>query len=177
MEGKQELVLRDLKQKMEKASQQLQFEKAALLRDQIQAIERVIEGQRIAITVRGDQDAIALAQTKEIAYIEIFFIRNNKLIGRDYILLDGIHEEDPIQIMTSFVKQYYASATSIPPRILLQYPVEEPALITKWLAKVCLRSWNLKSCIPARLKVALNDLLISLKELPFLSQKIYSNFK
>ncbi|MGA7677834.1 MAG: excinuclease ABC subunit UvrC [Dehalococcoidia bacterium] len=134
LEGKQELVLRDLRRKMKKASQQLQFEKAALLRDQIQAIEEVIEGQRIAITVRGDQDAIALAQTKDLAYVEIFFIRNNKLIGRDYILLDGIRDESPRQIVTSFIKQYYASASSIPPLILLQYPIEEPEVITKWLA-------------------------------------------
>ena len=134
LEGKQELVLRDLRRKMKKASQQLQFEQAALLRDQIQAIEEVIEGQRIAITVRGDQDAIALAQTKDLAYVEIFFIRNNKLIGRDYILLDGIRDEEPRQIVTSFIKQYYASASSIPPLILLQYPIEEPEVITKWLA-------------------------------------------
>jgi excinuclease ABC subunit C len=134
LEGKQELVLRDLRRKMKKASQQLQFEKAALLRDQIQAIEEVIEGQRIAITVRGNQDAIALAQTKDLAYVEIFFIRSNKLIGRDYILLDGIHDEEPRQIMTSFIKQYYSSASSIPRLILLQYPIEEPEVITKWLA-------------------------------------------
>jgi excinuclease ABC subunit C len=134
LEGKQELVLRDLKRKMKKASQQLQFEKAALLRDQIQAIEEVIEGQRTAITVRGNQDAIALAQTKDLAYAEIFFIRHNKLIGRDYILLDGIRDEEPEQIMTSFIKQYYASASSIPRLILLQYPIEETEFITKWLA-------------------------------------------
>jgi len=134
LEGKRELVLRDLRRKMEKASQQLQFEKAALLRDQIQAIEKVIEGQRIAITVRGNQDVIALAQTKDLAYVEIFFIRSNKLIGRDYILLDGIRNEEPSQIMTSFIKQYYASASSIPPVLLLQYPIEEPEVITKWLA-------------------------------------------
>ncbi len=134
LEGKQELVLRDLRRKMKKASQQLQFEKAVLFRDQIQAIEEVIEGQRIAITVRGDQDAIALAQTKDLAYVEIFFIRNNKLISRDYILLDGIRDESPRQILTSFIKQYYASASSIPPLILLQYPIEEPEVITKWLA-------------------------------------------
>jgi len=133
LEGKQELVLRELKHKMKNASQQLQFEKAALLRDQIQAIERVIEGQRIAITVKGEQDVIALAQTKDLAYVEIFFIRNNKLIGRDYILVDGIRDEEPGQIMGSFLKQYYASASPIPPVILLQYPVDEPAVITKWL--------------------------------------------
>ena len=134
LEGKQELVLRDLKNKMKKASQQLQFEKAALLRDQIQAIEEVIEGQRIAITVKGDQDTIALAQTKDLAYVEIFFIRSNQLVGRDYILLDGIRNEKPSQIMTSFIKQYYASASSIPPLILLQYPIDESAVITQWLS-------------------------------------------
>src|SRR4030042_1938851 len=133
LEGKQELVIRDLRQKMEKASQQLQFEKAASLRDQIHAIKEVIEGQRIAVTVRGDQDAIALAQNKDLAYVEIFFIRSNKLIGRDYILLDGIRDEEPSQIMTSFIKQYYASASSIPRLILLQYPIEEIEFVTKWL--------------------------------------------
>lgn len=134
LEGKQELVIKDLKNKMRNASRQLQFEKAALIRDQIQAIEEVIEGQRIAITVKGDMDAIALAQTKDLAYAEIFFIRSNKLIGRDYILLDGIRDEEPSQIIASFIKQYYASASSIPPLILLQYPTEEPDIITRWLS-------------------------------------------
>src|SRR4030042_1553038 len=143
LEGRQELVLRDLRRKMEKASQQLQFEKAASLRDQVQAIEEVIEDQRIAITVRGNHDAIALAQTKDLAHVEIFFIRSNKLIGRDYILLDGIHDEEPSQIMTSFIKQYYASASSIPPVLLLQYPIEEPEVITKLLAN--------QRCAPVKL--------------------------
>jgi len=134
LEGKQKLVLQDLKNKMKKASQQLQFEKAALIRDQIQAIEEVIEGQRIAITVKGDHDAIALAQTRDLAYVEIFFIRSNQLIGRNYVLLDGIRDEEPSQIMTSFVKQYYASASLIPPLILIQYPVEDSAIIIQWLA-------------------------------------------
>ena len=134
LEGKQELVVRELKHKMEKASQQLQFEKAALLRDQIQATEAVIQGQKIAVTVMGEQDVIALAQAKDLAYVEIFFIRNNRLIGRDHLLVDGIQDEEPSQIMTSFVKQYYASASSIPPVILLQYPIDEPAVIIEWLS-------------------------------------------
>jgi len=134
LEGKQELLIQNLKHKMEEASQQLQYEKAALLRNQIQAIENVIENQRIAVTVRGDEDAIALAQTKELAYMEIFFIRNNKLMGRDYVLLDGIRDEEPGQIMTSFVKQYYSSTSSLPPLILLQYPVDEPDIIGRWLS-------------------------------------------
>ncbi|MCK4331319.1 MAG: excinuclease ABC subunit UvrC [Dehalococcoidia bacterium] len=134
LEGKQELVVRELKDKMEKASQQLQFEEAALLRDQIQATEAVIEGQKIAATVMGEQDVIALAQAKDLAYVEIFFIRDNRLIGRDHLLVDGVRDEEPSQIMTSFVKQYYASTSSIPPVILLQYPIDEPAVIIEWLS-------------------------------------------
>ncbi len=148
LEGKQELLIQDLKHKMEEASQQLQYEKAALLRDQIQAIEDVVENQRIAVTVRGDEDAIALAQTKDLAYMEIFFIRNNKLIGRDYVLLDGIRDEEPGQIMTSFVKQYYSSTSSIPPLILLQFPIDEPDVIAGWLANQ--RGASVKLRVPQR---------------------------
>jgi len=134
LEGKQEMVIQDLKHKMQEASKHLQYEKAALLRDQIRSVEQVIESQRIAVTIRGDEDVIALAQTKDLAYVEIFFIRNNKLTGRDYALLDGIRDEEPGQIMTSFVKQYYSSASSIPPLILLQFPVDEPEIISQWLS-------------------------------------------
>ena len=133
LEGKQELVLHELKRKMQAAAQQLQFEKATLLRDQIQAIERVIEGQRIAITLQGEQDIIALAQDERQAYIELFSVRNNKLVGRDHFIMEGTHDEKPEQIITSFVKQYYASASFIPSVILLQYPVDEMTVLSEWL--------------------------------------------
>jgi len=133
LQGKQELILRELKTKMKAAAQQLQFERAALLRDQINAIEKVIEGQRIAITLQGEKDIIGLAQNEKQAYVELFFIRNNKLIGQDHFIMEGIHGESPGQIMTSFVKQYYASASYIPPLILLQHPVDEPAVLSEWL--------------------------------------------
>jgi excinuclease ABC subunit C len=148
LEGKQEMVIHDLKNKMKEASKQLQYEKAAALRDQVHAVEQVIESQRIAVTIRGDEDAIALAQTKDLAYVEIFFIRNNKLTGRDYALLDGIRDENPGQIMTSFVKQYYSSASSIPPLILLQYPVEDPEIISGWLSSQ--RGASVELCVPLR---------------------------
>jgi len=135
LQGKQELVLRELNARMKGAAQQLQFEKAALLRDQIHAIEKVIEGQRIAITLWGEQDIIALAQDGSQAYVELFFVRNNKLIGRDYFIMEGVRGEPPGQIMTSFVKQYYASASYIPPLILLQHQVDEPAMLAEWLGQ------------------------------------------
>jgi len=133
LQGKQELILRELNAKMKAAAQQLQFEKAALLRDQIKAIEKVIEGQRIAITLQGEKDIIGLAQNEKQAYVKLFSIRNNKLIGQDHFIMEGIRGESPGQIMTSFVKQYYASASHIPPLILLQHPVDEPAVLSEWL--------------------------------------------
>jgi excinuclease ABC subunit C len=100
------------------------------------------------VTIRGDEDAVALAQTKDLAYVEIFFIRSNKLTGRDYALLDGIRDEDPGQIMTSFVKQYYSSASSIPPLMLLQYPIDEPEIIAGWLSNQ--RGASVKLRVPRR---------------------------
>lgn len=133
LEGKQELVIKDLRHKIEVASEQLKFEKAAWLRDQIKAVEKVIEGQKIATVISGDQDVIALAQTKDRACVQIFLIRNGKLTGRDSFVLEGVQEEEPNQVMSSFIKQYYMSATMIPPVILLQYPVDERIVITNWL--------------------------------------------
>ena len=133
LEGKQERVVQELKSKMNKAAEALDFEKAARLRDQIQAVERVVEGQRIATKVKGEQDVIAFAQDKDQAYVQVFFIRNSKLIGRESFLLQGTRYEEPSQIMTSFIKQFYASSPHIPPLLLLQHPVEDTAMLQDWL--------------------------------------------
>ncbi|MBI4283215.1 MAG: excinuclease ABC subunit UvrC [Chloroflexi bacterium] len=133
LEGKQATVVHELERQMKKASEALDFEKAALLRDQIQAIERVIEGQRIATTVRGEQDVIAFAQDRDRAYVQVFFIRSGKLIGRESFVLQGTSSEEPKQIMSSFIKQFYSSAPYIPPLLLIQHPVEDKAAIESWL--------------------------------------------
>jgi excinuclease ABC subunit C len=135
LQGKQELILRALDARMKAAAQQLQFERAALLRDQINAIEEVIEGQRIAITLQGEKDIIGLAQNKTLACVELFSIRNNKLIGQNHFIMEGVQDELPGQVMTSFVKQYYASASYIPSLILLQHPVDEPTVLSQWLSQ------------------------------------------
>jgi len=133
LEGKQELVVKELEGKMNRAAEVLNFEQAALLRDQIQAINRVIEGQKIATKVRGEQDVIALASDKDQAYVQVFFIRGGKLIGRESFVLQGTRSEEPPQIMTSFIKQFYSSSPHIPPLLLLQHPVEDKAIIEDWL--------------------------------------------
>ena len=133
LEGKQERVVGQLKSKMNQAAEALEFEKARVLRDQIQAVERVMEGQRIATTVKGEQDVVAFAQDKDQAYVQVFFIRGGKLIGRESFLLQGSRYEEPGQIMTSFVKQFYDSSPYIPPLLLLQHPLEDMATIQSWL--------------------------------------------
>jgi len=133
LEGKQETVAQELESKMKKAAEALDFEKATLLRDQIQAVNRVIEGQKIATTVKGEQDVIAFASDKNQAYVQVFFIRSGKLIGRESFVLQGTRSEEPHQIMTSFIKQFYASTPYIPPLLLLQYPVEDMPIIKNWL--------------------------------------------
>jgi len=133
LEGKQERVVQGLESQMKKASEALDFEKAALLRDQIQAIDRVIEGQKIAATVRGEQDVIAFASDKDQACVQVFLIRSGKLIGRESFVLQGTSSEEPKQIMSSFIKQFYGSAPYIPPLLLLQHPVEDKTIIENWL--------------------------------------------
>ena len=133
LEGKQESVVRKLESKMAEASQRLDFERAAVLRDQIRAVERTTERQKISSAARGDEDIIALAQNKDHAYVEVFFIRNGKLIERDRFIVQGAQGEEPSQIMSSFLNQFYNSAAYIPPQILLQYPPRDLPILKRWM--------------------------------------------
>ncbi len=135
LEGKEEMVVQELEKKMKQAAEALNFEQAVILRDQIEAVEKVIEGQRIATMVRGEQDVIAFAEDRDQAYVQVFFIRGGKLIGRDSFILQGTRSESSQQIMTSFIKQFYSSAASIPPLLLPQHPAEDKAIIENWLGK------------------------------------------
>ena len=133
LEGKQEKVVKELKAQMEEAAEAQQYEKAALLRDRLQAINSVIEGEKIAAVIRGDEDVLAFVQEGDQAYMQILFIRGSKLTGREGFLLQGTRQEEPSQITTSFVKQYYASSPQIPPLLVLQHPVEDVEVIKEWL--------------------------------------------
>jgi excinuclease ABC subunit C len=133
LEGKQERVVKELESRMHQAALSLDFERAARLRDQIRAVNEVVEGQRIATTVKGEQDVIAFAQDKDQTCAQVFFIRRGKLIGRESFTLQGTRYEKPQHIMTSFIKQFYASSSYIPPVLLLQHPVEDKAVIEGWL--------------------------------------------
>jgi excinuclease ABC subunit C len=133
LEGKRDKIIREFEQQMRTAAEALDFERAAQLRDRIGAIKNVIEGQKIAAKVSGDEDAVAFVTDKDQAYVQVFFVRGGKLIGRESFVLTGANAEEPKEIMTSFVKQYYASATDIPPLLLLQYPIDDKDAIRDWL--------------------------------------------
>jgi len=133
LEGKQESIVEELESEMKKAAEALDFEKAALIRDRIQAVNEVVEAQRIATTTKGEQDVIAFAQDSDQACVQVFFIRGGKLIGRECFVLQGTRGETPSQIMTSFIKQFYNSAPDIPPLVLIQHPVDDVTVIEDWL--------------------------------------------
>ena len=132
LEGKHELVVRELRAGMALAAKNLNFEKAATLRDQIQAVLRITEEQKIA-SAKGEADVVAFAQAGDQAYVLVFFIRQGKLIGREHFILAGTRDEEPSQIMTSFVQQFYSTASYIPNRILLQHPLKDMTLMAEWL--------------------------------------------
>jgi excinuclease ABC subunit C len=148
LEGKQEAIISEMERQMKAAAESLDFEKAAKLRDQVQAIQSVIEGQRIAATVSGEQDVIAFATERDQTCVQVFFIRGGKLIGRESFNLAGTNAEEPEQIMTSFVKQFYASATNIPPLLVLQHAIDDQAAIQGWLKKK--RNGAVKIVVPRK---------------------------
>ena len=135
MEGNTEAVTRELRQKMALASEELEFERAAALRDQIRGIDRVAEEQQVKVESNpgGDQDLIALAQGTNETWVEVFFVRRGKLIGRDHFFMEGTQDDSVELVMGHFIRQFYQSALVIPPTILLQHPPEDRELIRGWL--------------------------------------------
>ncbi len=133
LEGKQEKVIRELQARMNRASGAMDFENAAKIRDQIQAMHEVIEGEKEASIIRGEEDVIAFVQEGDQAYVQVLFIRGNKLTGRESFMMKGTREETPGKIITGFIAQYYSSCPQLPPLLLLQYPAEDGPALKEWL--------------------------------------------
>ncbi len=133
LEGRQDEVVVGLQRQMQEASAQWAFERAASLRDQIQAVEKVLERQRIAATINTDQDIIALHRDGADCCVQVFVIRGSRLHAKEHFILEGTQDETPESIMGSFVQQFYASVTLLPPQVLLQYEIEELQFVQEWL--------------------------------------------
>lgn len=133
LEGRQEQIVVDLRERMARAAERMEFERAAEMRDQISAVERVIERQRVVSASMNDQDVIAFARDDGQACVQVFFIRQGKLIGRDYFILNGTQDTDSREIMGSFLKQFYDDAAFVPKEVLLQNEADELMIIEQWL--------------------------------------------
>jgi excinuclease ABC subunit C len=135
LEGKGEEIIASLKRRMETAAENMEFERAAGLRDQIAAVERVIERQRVVTASSVDQDALGIAGEDGEVCVQVFFVRSGKLIGHEYFLMDGTGDAEAPEILTSFLKQFYDHAAHVPPEILLPQEVEEDQIIERWLSE------------------------------------------
>ena len=134
LEGKQERILNDLKRRMARASDNLQFEIAARLRDQITAVEQVLARQKVISSRMVDQDVVALVAQDGGACVQMFYIRGGKLIGQNSFLLDGADSEEPSSVaVQEFVKQYYQNAAYVPQEVLLPCDIDEASIIETWL--------------------------------------------
>jgi excinuclease ABC subunit C len=133
LQGRSDAIVVRLREQMEAASERLDYEGAARLRDQLQALENVSQRQKVVSATTVNQDVIAFAREQGDACVQIFFIRSGKIIGREHYLLEGTDGEDSAEIMGGFVKQFYDQAAEIPPEVLLPHEVEEAAVIESWL--------------------------------------------
>ncbi|MDE2779460.1 MAG: excinuclease ABC subunit UvrC [Chloroflexota bacterium] len=135
MEGNTEAVTRELKKKMEEAAEELEFERAAVLRDQIKGIDQVAEEQQVKVESNpgGDMDFIGLCQGANETWVEIFFIRRGKLIGRDHFFMEGTQDDSPDVVLGQFVRQFYQTALVIPSVVYIQHPIEDQELVRGWL--------------------------------------------
>ena len=148
LEGRQEVVIRDLRSKMAESAEAQEFERAARLRDQLQAVESVAEKQKIVSTTREDEDVVAIARERNVACAQIFFIRGGKLIGREHFMLEGTQDEEQGQIVTSFLQQFYGSAPYVPPKILLQTEPRDEQVVSSWLDSM--RGGRVSITVPQR---------------------------
>jgi excinuclease ABC subunit C len=119
LEGRQETLVKALERDMTAAAEQTDYERAAVLRDKIRAIERTMESQKMAAFARTELDLVGIARQDNQAAVQLFVVRNGKLIGRDVFLLDAARDAPEDEVLTGFLEQYYSRATGIPPEVLV----------------------------------------------------------
>ncbi|HNS62227.1 MAG TPA: excinuclease ABC subunit UvrC, partial [Anaerolineales bacterium] len=134
LSGHSEGIVARLQAEMEKAAAEMRYEKAAAVRDQLKAIQSIIERQKIVFaTDYKDSDVLAMARSDGEACVQVFFIRSGKLIGREYFILEGTEDSADAQIMEQFITQFYTEAANIPQQVMLPQEIEEAKIIGEWL--------------------------------------------
>lgn len=135
LNGNYSPILKDLEEKMNKAAEELEFEEAARYRDLLSSVRQVSQKQKITEGVGEDKDILALYQDETEAVVQVFFVRDGKLIGREHYYMTHVPENNKPAILQDFVKQFYAGTPFIPRELMLQYEIEDAELIEKWLSE------------------------------------------
>ena len=145
LDGKTDKILHELQNQMEIASKNLEFEKAAELRDRKQAIERVSEKQKVSNITENNIDVIGLYKSELDVCIEIFFVRGSKMIGREHYFFPELRDMENGEILSGFIKQYYLDNPNIPNKIMLREELEDKNLIEEWISHLLGKKVELKS--------------------------------
>ena len=133
LSGDTDEIIDSLTAKMNDDAEALRYEAAAIRRDQIRAIERVVERQRIVTTDELNSDVLAMARIENEACVQVFFIRKGKLIGQDYFIMNETEDENDEEILSGFIKQFYSKSVNVPDRMYLPIEIEERRIIQQWL--------------------------------------------
>ena len=145
LDGKIDKIIKNLEIEMNRLSENLEFEKAATVRDRILAIERVSEKQKVSNISENNIDVIGLYKNEVTVCIEIFFIRNSKMIGREHYFFDNLKDMNEDEIVSGFIKQYYIDRKDFPSKIMLRYDLEEKQALENWLSNIGNRKVELKT--------------------------------
>jgi excinuclease ABC subunit C len=134
LNGRSEGMLSRLETEMQEASEALKFERATAIRDQLKALQSIIERQKVVFSADYlDSDVVAMARADNEACVQVFFIRGGKLIGREYFILEGTEDTADTEVMARFVTQFYTQAASVPQQVMLPQEIEEAHIIQQWL--------------------------------------------
>ena len=145
LDGKTEKVIKELEKEMKKASEKLDFEQAAYLRDRIQAIERVSEKQKVSNISENNIDVIGIAKSELEICIEIFFVRGSKMIGREHYFYNDLKDMEDSEILSGFMKQYYLDNPNIPNKIMIREELEEKEALEQWLSTMLGKKVEIKT--------------------------------
>lgn len=145
LEGKVDKVLKDLQKQMLEEANNMNFEKAAYIRDRMLAIERVNEKQKVSNISENNIDVIGIAKSEMEVCVEIFFVRGSKMVGREHYFFPDLKEMDDREIISGFIKQYYIDSQNLPNKIMIREELEDKNAIQEWLTKEAGRKVEIKS--------------------------------
>ena len=145
LDGKTDKIIRELKKDMDEASKNMEYEKAAYIRDKIIAIQNISEKQKVSNMGENDIDVIGLARNDFEVCIEMFFVRKSKMVGREHYFFKGLQDEEKAEIISSFIKQFYIGKTELPNKIMIKEEIEDKELLETLLTQAAERKVEIKT--------------------------------